>query len=296
MAGFETGTKIEILRASADGFPVRWAILLGCGKFPLRIVDGDAVAVAFLSDGESCQRFVEGCRWVTLYPFIAAQRLCLDSFFLDDDLCTHSAREFLAVNAGYRHTHHQPVLLRHQIALPATPHDGVTLAHEKAVAGILDGAGIVALGRVVQECNDALAAAIGGIVENFSIAPGHVERFQNTEIAPVLDFAASVSRRFVQVDDDLVQPIFWIDLAVNLADKFFVGTSNGEFMSPGKDLSSFNNESRDHDGPLAHRCKAVEHLGRHGVNSSLRNQGAWMKHILGIEFTSGEALVMAVFE
>ena len=37
--------------------------------------------------------------------------------------------------------------------------------------------------------------------------------------------------------------MFRIDLAVNLADKFFVSAGNGEFMSPGKDLSSFNNES-----------------------------------------------------
>src|SRR5215475_11611608 len=107
--------------------------------------------------------------------------------------------------------------------------------------------------------------------------------------------APSVSRGSIQVDDDLVQTIFWIDLAVNLADKFFIGTGNREFMSPGKDLSFFNNESRDHDGPLAHCCKAVEHLGRR-VNSASRSQGAWMKHLLRIEFTCRKALVVAVIK
>src|SRR5262249_18623382 len=72
MAGFETGRKIEILRASADVFSVRLSTLVACGKLPLSVVDGDPGAVAVLSDGESCQRFVEGCRCVTFYSFIAA--------------------------------------------------------------------------------------------------------------------------------------------------------------------------------------------------------------------------------
>src|SRR5262249_23913058 len=75
MAGFETGAKIEIFRAFANGFSIRPPILLACGKFPLRVVDGDAGAVAFLSERESGQRFVEGCRCVTFYPFIATERL-----------------------------------------------------------------------------------------------------------------------------------------------------------------------------------------------------------------------------
>src|SRR5262249_44851707 len=90
------------------------------------------------------------------------------------------------------------------------------------------------------------AAAIRSVVENFPITPGHVERLQNAEIAPVLNSAPSVARCFVQVDVDPIQAIFWIDLAVDLADEFFVSAGNREFMSPGKDLSSLNNKSRDH--------------------------------------------------
>src|SRR5262249_48788793 len=51
IAGFETGTKIEILRTSADGFST---ILGARGKFPLRFVYGNAPAISFLSNGESC--------------------------------------------------------------------------------------------------------------------------------------------------------------------------------------------------------------------------------------------------
>ena len=101
-------------------------------------------------------------------------------------------------------------------------------------------------GRVVEERDNPLAATIGSVVENLPVAAGHVHRFQNTEVAPVFDSPAPVSRCFVQVDDDFIQPILRIDFAVNLADEFLVGTSNGEFVPFGEGLSSLNGDARDH--------------------------------------------------
>ena len=120
------------------------------------------------------------------------------------------------------------------------------MAHEKAVAGVFEGTGIVGRRGVVEERDNPLAATIGSVVENLPVAAGHVHRFQNTEVAPVFDSPAPVSRRFIQVDDDFIQPILRIDFAVNLADEFLVGTSNGEFVTVGEGFSSLNDESCQH--------------------------------------------------
>ena len=177
---------------------------------------------------------------VTLDALVAAKRLGFDSFFLDDNLGADLADDFFAVVCRNGYTHDQPILLRHQIALPSTPNDGVALAHEKAVAGIFEGTGIVGRRGVVEERDNPLAATIGSVVENLPVAAGHVHRFQNTEVAPVFDSPAPVSRCFVQVDDDFIQPILRIDFAVNLADEFFVGASNREFVTVGERRSTFN--------------------------------------------------------
>ena len=138
------------------------------------------------------------------------------------------------------------VLLRHQIGLPSTPNDGVALAHEEPVAGIFEGTRIVSRRGVVEKGDDPLATSIRGIVENLTVAPFHIHRFQNTEVAPVFDSASSVSRCFIQVDDDFIQAVFWIDLAINFADEFLVGTGNGEFIPLSERFFSLNDQSRDH--------------------------------------------------
>jgi hypothetical protein len=120
------------------------------------------------------------------------------------------------------------------------------VTHKKAVAGIFQCRRVVALRPVIQERKDALAAAIRRIVKNVPVATLHVDRLQDEKITGILDAAAAVARRFVEIDDDLVQAIFRIDLAIDFADEFFVGAGDGKFVAAGEWFSFLNDEAGDH--------------------------------------------------
>ena len=107
---------------------------------------------------------------------------------------------------------------------------------------------IVGLRRVVEKTQDALAAAVGCVEENHAVAARQVGRLQDKKITRILDSAAAVARRFVEIDDNTVQPIFRIYLAIQFAGEFFIGAGDGEFVAAGERLSSLNDEASDHDG------------------------------------------------
>jgi len=61
---------------------------------------------------------------------------------------------------------------------------------------------VAALGAIVDA--QPLIAAVDDIVKDRLVAARHIERFQDAEVAGVLDPAALVARCFAHVDDDLV--------------------------------------------------------------------------------------------
>ncbi|MET0502593.1 MAG: hypothetical protein ABW172_13815, partial [Candidatus Binatia bacterium] len=99
---------------------------------------------------------------------------------------------------------------------------------------------------VVEKGDDPLAAAIGGVEEDFSIAARQIQRLEDTKVTPIFNSAASVSRRHVQMDDARIQPIFGVHFAIKPTDDLFISSSDGKFVTARKVFSSLDNEASDH--------------------------------------------------
>ena len=99
---------------------------------------------------------------------------------------------------------------------------------------------IVGFRTVVEEAQDALAAAVRRVEKKLAIAARHIERFQYAKVAGVRDSAAFIARRFVYVDDNPVQSMTRIDFAVNNTRQFLIGTGDREFVAGRESLSSLN--------------------------------------------------------
>src|SRR6185503_4063333 len=67
-----------------------------------------------------------------------------------------------------------------------------------------------------------LAAAIGRLVHHLVRALLELDRLQDVEVELVLDVAARVARRELEVDDDAILPVVGIDFAVRDADQLLV--------------------------------------------------------------------------
>lgn len=137
------------------------------------------------------------------------------------------------------------------IALPAAPHQGVTLAHHEAVAGVGECRRIVAaLGAEVDA--QRLVAAVDDIVEDRLVATLHVNRLQDKKIHRVLDATAFVLRRVLEIDDNFVVLGVRIDFAIGFTDDLFIGARDAEFMTVGEGLAFFDDELGDLGG---RRCR-----------------------------------------
>src|SRR3990172_11674775 len=242
----KAGVEIEIPGAGFYRFFAGARILLARGEFPLRKRHWDARSVRFFPNRMRCANLVERRGRVTLHTLVGAQRLGVHALFVDDDLGAEFTHDGLAAVGRDRHLQHQPVFYRHQIALPAAPDDRVALAHEKAIAGVFDRARVVALGRIVEKRDDSLVAAVGRVEENLTVAARHVHGLQNTKIAGVLDAPAAVARRFAEIDDDFIKPVFRIDLAIDPTHQLFVGAGDGKIVTVGEGLSSRDDKTGKH--------------------------------------------------
>src|SRR5205823_9813992 len=100
---------------------------------------------------------------------IATERLRFDFFFINDDFRANFADDFPSVVRRNRDAGYEPIFLRHQISLPATPDDGIALAHQKAIARISDRGGVVVLRCVIEKRSDTLVAAIGSVEEHLPL-------------------------------------------------------------------------------------------------------------------------------
>ena len=122
----------------------------------------------------------------------------------------------------------QTIVAGRHVALPPAPHQREAAAHQEAVAGV---ARMAALRRAVQSRHDRLVAAVGHVVDQPAIAARNVNRLQNAELGLILDVAACIARRLVQIDDAGVQRMCWIELAERRAMQPFIGTDRTEFLT-----------------------------------------------------------------
>src|SRR5207247_3289662 len=103
-----------------------------------------------------------------------------------------------------------------EIALPAGPDDGVTLAHKKTVAGVFQSRWVVIFRSVVEKHEDALAAPVGRVVKDLAVAATQIDRLQDEDVGRILHPASGIFRRLVQIDDHLIKRASRIELSVGL--------------------------------------------------------------------------------
>src|SRR5260370_17392755 len=86
---------------------------------------------------------------------------------------------------------------------------------------------------------DRLPAAVWRLVQHSVIALGKVNRLQNVKVERILDFARGASRCKVQIDDDRIFGIIWIELPKCLPNHLFllpntrprISAKRGRFLS-----------------------------------------------------------------
>jgi hypothetical protein len=111
---------------------------------------------------------------------------------------------------------------------------------------VLNGGGIVGRRRVIEKAQDALTSSIRRIEKNFAIASIPVQRFQETEVAPIFYVTVAIARSLVEIDNDFIKVVCRIDFTVNPADYLFVGAGDGEFKRASERFPSFDSHTADH--------------------------------------------------
>ena len=162
-------------------------------------------------------------------------------------LVADGADDRLAVLLRHRHMHGHAIVGARRVGVPARPHHGVAEAEQQRIAGVLDGARVIGVGgrRVHQPMRQELAPAIVHLVEELVIAARRVGRAQNEDIGVVLDHAAGIARRLVEIDDDAVARIGGIELALGRADDALVGAGRAERGAVGEGLDLVDGERGD---------------------------------------------------
>ena len=91
-----------------------------------------------------------------------------------------------------------------------------------------------------------LSAAIGRIKEDLLVASLHIHRLENVEVGPILNAAARICRRLVQIDNDFIERIFGIHFPTDFTDEFLVSSGDRELVSVSKNFFSFYDNLGDH--------------------------------------------------
>jgi hypothetical protein len=102
---------------------------------------------------------------------------------------------------------------------------------QAAAPTTVGGAGrAVAAASTVEAAEHALVSAVDHVVEDRPAALGEIDRLEDLYVDRVLDHAAVVSQRLVEIDDDRVLPLSRIELTV--------GACGHELVLPGLEAAS----------------------------------------------------------
>src|SRR5262249_49744832 len=104
---------------------------------------------------------------------------------------------------------------RRDVTLPPAPRHRIALTLEATVAGV---------GRVATDIQsrDALASAVHDVIDERPVAATHVDGFEDRDVHRVLDVAARIAWRQLDVGDHRIERIFRIHLTVCCAVKLLV--------------------------------------------------------------------------
>ena len=123
----------------------------------------------------------------------------------DNHLAADDAHDRLAVVCGDGRIDADEALALRRIELPADPEQREALLHQEAVAHLCFGRRIEAARRLVVEAEHPFAAAVRDLVQHGAVAAFDLFRLDQKEVRRELHAPARVSRRLVDVGDDLVR-------------------------------------------------------------------------------------------
>ena len=164
----------------------------------------------------------------------ATERECCDPRPVGDVLGSDEPGQRPAAFARDRQVEQQPPVPRQQIALPSEPNDGVAAAHQVTVAGVRQGARVVGRGRVIEELQHSLVAAVAVIEKETAVAESRIDRLQDREIAGEMDEPLAISWRLIEIGDAALSGGGRVDREMGAARKPFVSADRAEFAALGK--------------------------------------------------------------
>ena len=171
--------------------------------------------------GEPRLRLVEGGRRI-------GERARRCRGVVEDDVLVRRARNRRAVAVRrHRHGDGEVVVAGWRRDVPAVPRQAVALVHQERVARIRRGGRVVAAARAVEGAEE-LVAAVVDLDEQLVVAVAQIDRLQDVDVHRVLDVAARVARRELDVGDDPVASVVRVDFAVGLAAQLLVGAGGPE--------------------------------------------------------------------
>ncbi len=147
-----------------------------------------------------------------------------------DELVERGADDRRAVQIlGDRYGDRQrKVAARRHAGVPASRHDCVAVPHQEAVARVGGRRRIVAETAVVEREEEADVAAVVHVVEELPVTAGKINWLEDQHIHRVLDHAARVLGRELDVGDDRVARVVRVDLAKGAAPNLLVLADGAE--------------------------------------------------------------------
>ena len=171
-----------------------------------------------------------------------------------NDVAAHETGDRRATERRNRHRH--PHAAGRHVPLPAHPEQREALRHERPVAELRLGRRVVGASRLLEHGEDALRAAIAGLVEQPAVAARRIDRLQQVEIRRGLDQPARVDGGEREIDDALVARRLRVEGEMDAPDDFFVGTGGAESAAAEHRLAARDLETGD--AALRHRGKGQE--------------------------------------
>ena len=231
-AGLEAGGNVDVRVRRHDGalgaLIVETAAAFDAGELPVLGGHGDASIGRVAPARQAGLGGVARYGWMAAGRDPAAQRIRRNARLIGDELDAHRPGHRPAVVGGDGQVEDLPPIAGKQVALPGEPGDRVAAPHQEAVAGVGQTPRVVGAGRIVEELQAALVAAVGPVEEQPPVAGLHVDRLQQQEIGRELHEPARIPRRLVDVDDGRLRLAGGVHREAHPAGDPLVGASGPE--------------------------------------------------------------------
>ena len=126
------------------------------------------------------------------------------------------------------------------IVLPATPSDGITMPHQKAVAGMFWARRRIAVRRVIKKLHESFVATIDDVIDQPLIASRQVNGFEERKRRFVFDVAGGVARGMKKIDHALINGRLGVDGKPDAAAQALIRTDLCKIDPFGKRFARFN--------------------------------------------------------